>query len=554
MKKKIILLLCMTVLFSAAAFCQEEADATQENPPAAGPGARQRTAPAPAQQAEEFRYRIIDVKYEITGATQQYALALNVPVDTDRFFETEDELQEYADGITQELMNLRVIARAEISYSFLEPAGGVIPVIFVITTVDTFNLIIVPYPKYDSNDGLDLRFKLKNYNFFGLMQTLTADVIYKWELNNDTGKNDHTFGAALNFDLPFKVSIFDAKWLNDYSLSYTIGQSKPEFSAMTGIELTLPFDAVSLVFTAKQRVNLNFDYTVTGDELYFTEEASIAVPIEIAEINSWTKVKLIPDVHFAYNWDADGLSPNKYVKYSLAANGLVENDLLGPTVGAGYKLASSRVNWLENYRNGFSFEVGQKFDFNYHEAKQDFMPSVWAEFEAYKAFKYLSFNSRLYLFAKENDTEEIGSRLRGIRDDQTGSKTSLAFVANFDLPVKVLQTHWRDWGCAIFKKEMPGWFDWLDFEMQLSPFIDIALSHIGVPAANVNRTFNYKDGWYAGGIEVLIYPTKMRSLQGRVSFGVDIARTLGFIESKIDTTWHDSVSRYELFIGIGLFY
>jgi hypothetical protein len=101
---------------------------------------------------------------------------------------------------------------------------------------------------------------------------------------------------------------------------------------------------------------------------------------------------------------------------------------------------------------------------------------------------------------------------------------------------------------------MPHFFSYLDFEMQFSPFIDIAFSHIYVPDADVSRTFHYKDGWYAGGIEMLVYPTKMRSLQGRVSFGVDLARTIGFLENKLDTSWREGVSRWELFIGIGLFY
>jgi hypothetical protein len=101
---------------------------------------------------------------------------------------------------------------------------------------------------------------------------------------------------------------------------------------------------------------------------------------------------------------------------------------------------------------------------------------------------------------------------------------------------------------------MPRWFGYVDFELQLSPFIDIAFSHIDVPSADVNRTFSYKDGWYAGGLEMLVYPTKMRSLQGRISFGVDLARTLGFLENRLDTSWRSKVSRWELFIGIGLHY
>jgi len=369
------------------------------------------------------------------------------------------------------------------------------------------------------------------------METLTADIIYVF----DTEENSHKMGGNIDFDFPFKLSIFDAKWLNDYSLSYTVGKSKPEFSATTGLELTLPFDFISIVFSIEQSAHLDFEYTAAGDEIFYSEEASISIPIEIADINSWTKVHLTPDVHLTYHWDKDGIT---------------HKDLVGPVVGSGYTLSSKRVNWIGNYRNGFSFEFGQKFDYNYHETRKYFVPSIWAELELYKAFKYLSFNTRIYLIAISNNTESIGSKLRGIKDEQNGIETSLAFVANFDLPVKVVQTDWMGWGKAIFKKDMPQWFGYVDFELQFSPFIDMAFSHIDVhnDAADVSRTFSYKDGWYAGGLEVLVYPTKMRSLQGRISFGVDLARTLGFLESKLDTSWRSNISRWELFIGIGLHY
>jgi hypothetical protein len=499
--------------------------------------------PENAARAENRRFRIIYVDYDITGATQEYALALNVPVDTDRIFSTEDELRAYVADIEQQLMNQRVIETAETSYSFLEPGGAIdfgasdpdiVPVALKIKTVDTHNLIIVPYPKYDSNSGLDMRLKLKNYNFLGLMQTLTGDVIYKYD---EDGK--HSAGAAVSIDLPFKAGIFDMKWLNDYSISYTFGESKPEFGAMTGIEATLPFNMFSVVFTAKQRAGLDFDYTDAGDELYFTEEASIAVPIEIADIGGWAKVKLTPDMHAKYYWDPDGIT---------------HGDLLSPIVGTGYKLASSRVNWVGNYRNGFSFEFGQKFDYNFHPDKKKFIPSIWTELQLFKAFKYLSLSTRLYLFGKDNDTEGIGGRLRGIRDDQDGIDTTFAFAGNFDMPVKVLQTDWTGWFRALFKKEPASFWAWLDFELQVSPFIDIAFSHIDVPSEGKNTVFDYKDGWYAAGVEVLVYPNKMRSLVARAGFGVDIARTLGFVGSRLDTSWREDVSRYELFFGIGLFY
>jgi hypothetical protein len=490
-------------------------------------------------------YRIVETEYEITGKTREYALALNIPIDTDRIFADLDELLDYIADIRQKLVNVRTLETAETSYRFLAPvadgagtSGGVVPVVLTIKTTDTFNLFILPYPKYNSDDGLDMKIKFKNYNFLGLMEVLTADIIYLWKTDDD-GTDRHSFGGAINFDIPFGMSVFDMKWLNDYRLTYTIGKKKPEFGAMTGIEVTLPFDKVSFVFTAKQSANLNFDYTAAGDELYMAEEGSIAVPIEIAAIGEYTKVKLTPDVHAKYIWDRDGI---------------VHKDLQSPIVGMGYRLAAARVNWVDNYRDGFSFEFGQKFDYNYHPDKRAFQPYIWTEVQLFKAFRHLSFSGRFYVTGMDNADEDIDGRLRGIRDNQNGIPTSFAFVANIDLPVRLFRTDWRGWGRALFKKEMPNFFSYLDFEFQIAPFIDIALSHIDVPSAGVNRTFDYRDGWYAGGLEALFFPEKMRSIVVRASLGFDLVRSLGFVEKRMNTSWRAATAPWELSIGVGLFY
>ena len=45
-------------------------------------------------------------------------------------------------------------------------------------TRDTWNLIALPYFKYDSNSGLLLALRGRDYNFFGTMQTLTLNLDY----------------------------------------------------------------------------------------------------------------------------------------------------------------------------------------------------------------------------------------------------------------------------------------------------------------------------------------------------------------------------------------
>jgi len=44
-------------------------------------------------------------------------------------------------------------------------------------------------------------------------------------------------------------------------------------------------------------------------------------------------------------------------------------------------------------------------------------------------------------------------------------------------------------------------------EMQVSPFFDMMLTHDTI----TGRYYSFKDGWYSGGFEMIIYPMKMRN-------------------------------------------
>ena len=91
-------------------------------------------------------------------------------------------------------------------------------------------------------------------------------------------------------------------------------------------------------------------------------------------------------------------------------------------------------------------------------------------------------------------------------------------------------------------------FPYLDFELQLSPFIDVALTE----NAATGRTFFWKDGFYNAGIEVLVHPASWKSYVVRASFGVDVGRAV--LSRFIDTSWRNNVPKWELFIGLGLEY
>ena len=124
--------------------------------------------------------------------------------------------------------------------------------------------------------------------------------------------------------------------------------------------------------------------------------------------------------------------------------------------------------------------------------------SVLQVHQGFTHSKYIGLNADFLAFAYLNDTKKIGSRLRGIKDDlyfseETGMSDTKAsdvnggIVLNIDFPIHIITTSWSK--VPLIKKI--GFFDkYLNFELQLSPFIDIALVHNKVN----NRSLHYKDG------------------------------------------------------------
>ena len=168
-----------------------------------------------------------------------------------------------------------------------------------------------------------------------------------------------------------------------------------------------------------------------------------------------------------------------------------------------------------------------------------------------------------------NDSQNnIGGKLRGTADNQyyddaslgKALDTNLAISFNLDVPIHIITTDWMGWGKAIFgpydelspTMQKICWlphkmFQYLDFELQISPFVDIGLTK----NAASGRSLNPKDAFVDAGFEVLVYPTRFRSYVVRGSFGVDVGRK--FLSRFFDTSWRDmSVKSYEISIGLGL--
>jgi hypothetical protein len=99
-------------------------------------------------------YLIESVQYEIEGRTRERFLAKKVDIEIGRVFPTQEALEEYLQSKKQLLINQRVLAEAEVSYSISPRTDGGTGVHILVKTRDTWNssfcpiLSMIPIPAY----------------------------------------------------------------------------------------------------------------------------------------------------------------------------------------------------------------------------------------------------------------------------------------------------------------------------------------------------------------------------------------------------------------------
>lgn len=489
------------------------------------------------------QYRIASVAYDRTGMTREYPLRQAVSIDTKRFFEDKAELEAYLADKLIRLRNHRIFQEAHIIPEYEQPnENDIVNVKITVKTKDTWNILGLPYPKYDSNSGFVFKLKIKDYNFFGSMRTLSGDISYEYDTKKEEEDPKHKIGGSLSFDIPFKAGPLNSNWNNDFSAKYTIGSHMPNIKFTTGVGFNLPIlRTLALNFGVSQAVTHDPDYEKDNDMLYLTETASLSLPVTLAETEKWGAISWVPSTSVSFNWDP--------TEVSASGDGIKHTNLKGPVINAAHSIGMGQVNWIGNYRNGYSISAAQGFSYNFF--ARTYKTSISIDSEYYRAFKHLGFASRCRLYESFGEATEVGGYIRGVRDNLI--KTDSALLLNMDLPIKVLQTNWTAW-------RFPQWMSWFDFEMQLSPFIDIALGN----NTKAGTSYNLKDGWYGAGLEIIGYPNKMRSIQGRISAGFDVIRVaekagkrIGIIDKVVNkffnTDWRTG-EWYEISIGIGLHY
>lgn len=498
---------------------------------------------------QNVEYNIKGSKFLPIGKTSVYALEQQVPVDKETVFESEELFIKYLNNYKIKLNNTRVFETIDVKYEivFFNSTNECNEIILFVNLQDSFHLLALPHIlSYNSNDGWKPKLKAKDSNFFGSLSTMSTD--FYGIIPFDSENKNYEIGSELDFIIPFKMGVFDAEWKNDYVFSYDFSKPSPEWDLQTGLLIKYPFENCSLELEVNQYAFRNFDYEIFDDLTYFTEEAILSLPIKITTIKFLDDIFYKPFSSIYYNWDINKIN-------------ILNEDLFSPKLTFGHQFYSSKINWNGNYRKGISTSLENSF--SYYLNNSIFLPYLSLDSKLYTYFQLnesswfntigLTFNFNIFRYfnlpsSNYEYTISIGSKLRGIRDDQTFAagtsffdkkalSTSSAIVLNFDIPIHIWTTDFNSKFMKIF-----------NCEIQLSPFIDIGLCNNRVTGKN----FSFKDGFYSSGFEVLVYPKKWSSFTIRGSLGFDIGRLL--FKDSIDMSWRKNVSKYEISIGLGLFY
>jgi len=482
-----------------------------------------------AAQASE-RYVIRSMTFEIEGRTRQYFIEKLVERKVGDEFPDREALDAFLKDSRQILLNERVLELAEVLPAFGEPvlqeSGGeekvyLVPVDILVRTKDTWNLIGLPYFRYDSNNGLLLALRGRDYNFFGTMQPLILNV--NWDFDTD---GTQTPEVEAKFKFPFRAAEIDWAW--DFDTAFSLPDwSEIDFYLDTGIAAELPLGGHTLTLYASQRLDVGAEDSAGvpyDDPYYFTSYLGAYYTWKVLQTKSYGNLTIQPKVNLAYRWKPEGLDDA-----GLAAT---------PALTPGITASIGRVNWVGNFRKGAKATATVSYPIDLSDGSAYVFLSGNAS--GFLNYGFVGPSARLSGFARINGSEDTsaGDPIRGVLDSRI--KTTTALFLNLDLPFRVIRFLPATW----FKK---SWMRSFHFEQHWSPFLDLALVETD------DGLFLPKDAWVGAGLAVITYPAISRSFFVRISVGWDLRDVLE-LKALSGTSLRDGAGIRELFFGVGHHY
>ena len=454
-------------------------------------------------------YVIRELNFEVDGRSMPYYLSLYGEFEEGERIQGRENLELYIERRIQSLNNQRVLdeTATRIEY-FLGPPepDAAIPVRLEIFVRDTpWTFIILPYPKYDSNDGLSISLRAREYNFLGTMNPLRVDLGFA---SNQDGTRSVNF--MVDTTTPFQAFGYDFYFDFDHFLDLTFGGDL-YYRNITGITMIYPL-VNNLSLTLGLNHLLTFNHSDYKDPYGSIEpRANIRIPLGI-EVGNYGQLAYTPGVSGSISYPYSRL-PESF----------------RPTATFSHSLGFGRINWIGNYRRGLSASLSNSFTWHFDRSDAPLAVDLVATGTFFHPFnRVIGVYSRLryrhyWRWSELNDKwlpfEDGGNVIRGVLNKDIHALNMLSL--NIDMPIRVL----RFWPTQWLEDPEMRLFN---FELYLSPFVDLALVngpfyiHSDPPVKDIK--FSLDEMITTMGFEIIVYPDIARSLQIRASFGYHIEK------------------------------
>lgn len=466
---------------------------------------------AAQERPESVPLTVTEVIIDVTrGRTREWVIGDIVDLEPGAEFSSQAALDERLAEIRQRLLNERVLQ--EVSVVGVERSPG--EVVVTIAIRDTWNVIVLPYLRYDSNDGLLLSLRARDYNLFGTMRPLEIDLDYE-----RTETNQDLFVIASTFDIP--VRLLDMRWrlILDQRLELAFNSWDFRLGLGTGFDFDWLGQRIAARYTQRYRYDSNDplgDFNINTSR--FALGSTISLPVVVPFFGP---LGYTPELFAETNYNGVGMSAAR----------------AGLFVGFDHAVAAGTFDWIGNHRDGRRLRLGNTNVFNPVTNRWDV--SVDARLSGYASLLRResdgwgrlglsgALRAQYYPAGAPSTQDDAAAPIRGVLDD--AMKGDLGLYLNLDVS-------------ATFWTLRPL------FEAQAGTFVDIAFVRDLRGAFYGSTAFDAaRDLRVATGIEFIAFPLFARSLYLRGSFGFDVRRVLEGASPL------DSEVR-EIFIGVGHHY
>jgi hypothetical protein len=477
---------------------------------------------------EQSIFIINSFNYNIKGRTLPFVLNTKAEFKKGEEIIGKTHFAKFIKDKKQLLINERVLKDdVRVEYTIGElTQDGKYPVDLEIYVEDTFNIIALPYPKYDSNNGFSLTIKARDYNFLGSMEPFRVDLGYKYDQEGRT-----TISLMLDSGLPFQA--FGLNWFFDFDNYFDY---RPEFSEpfyfknRSAISVDIPI----------QRTTLNLWF---AESFFWNEENADTDKPKLGDVQEGLYMSSYPRV----SWKIPtGLEIGDYgeLTYNPRLYAIINHEIspwelsydrIGPTLHFTHSLYFGKINWIGNFRKGLSLNLNNSYSYDFYYLRRDWDPWGYSYSIIAKGYFMLvedlvGVSSRFSHYHWINtSSDSAGDVLRGIFDRDVSAEYIMTF--NFDLDVRAIRMKPYEWLANNKLMRILG------FDVHLNPFFDMAWYK---PPSEPSE-FKRENLLFGAGFEMIIYPHRFRSMFLRISVGWDVSN----IAEK---------TPMEIFLGMELFY